>query len=179
MERTEDRIHTRHILLRPKISVQEKQDAIGRLDSIVRLIRLDSLKFDVAAMRYSEDEDTRMNGGQTVNRFKGGTRWGMDEFQPAEYNIINSLKIGEISDPYESIDSKGKLTYKVIWLKNRTNPHVGNLKEDYNLFKDRALQKKQHEIINKWVEEKIKTTYIKISDKFKTCPYSLQGWLKS
>jgi len=179
LERTEDRIHTRHILLRPKISVQEKQDAIGRLDSIVRLIRLDSLKFDVAAMRYSEDEDTRVNGGQTVNRFKGGTRWGMDEFQPAEYNIINSLKIGEISDPYESIDGKGKLTYKVIWLKNRTNPHVGNLKEDYNLFKDRALQKKQHEIINQWVEEKIKTTYIKISEKFKTCPYSLQGWLKS
>jgi len=179
LERTEDRIHTRHILLRPKISVQEKQDAIGRLDSIIRLIRLDSLKFDVAAMRYSEDEDTRVNGGQTVNRFKGGTRWGMDEFQPAEYNIINSLKIGEISDPYESIDGKGKLTYKVIWLKNRTNPHVGNLKEDYNLFKDRALQKKQHEIINQWVEEKIKTTYIKISDKFKTCPYSLQGWLKS
>ncbi len=179
LERTDDRIHTRHILLRPKISAQEKQDAIGRLDSIVRLIRLDSLKFDVAAIRYSEDEDTRVNGGQTVNRFKGGTRWGMDEFQPAEYNIINSLKIGEISDPYESIDSKGKLTYKVIWLKNRTNPHVGNLKEDYNLFKDRTLQKKQHEIINKWVEEKIKTTYIKISDKFKTCPYSVQGWLKS
>ncbi len=144
-----------------------KQDAITRLDSIVRLVRLDSLKFDLAAMKYSEDEDTRVNGGQTVNRYKGGTRWGMDEFQPAEYNIINNLKIGEISDPYESIDSKGKPAYKVIWLKNRTNPHVGNLKEDYNLFKAKTLQNKQNETVNKWVEDKIKATYIRISDKFR------------
>lgn len=179
LERTEDRIHTRHILLRPKISIQEKQDAITRLDSIVRLVRLDSLKFDLAAMRYSEDEDTRVNGGQTVNRYKGGTRWGMDEFQPEEYNIINKLKIGEISDPYESTDSKGKPAFKVIWLKNRTNPHVGNLKEDYNLFKAKTLQNKEKETVNKWVEDKIKSTYIRISDKFKTCPYSLQGWLKT
>lgn len=179
LERTEDRIHTRHILLRPKMSIQERQDAIVRLDSIVRLVRLDSLKFDLAAMKYSEDEDTRVNGGQTVNRYKGGTRWGMDEFQPAEYNIINNLKIGEISDPYESIDSKGKPAYKVIWLKSRTNPHVGNLKEDYNLFKAKTLQKKQNETVNKWVEDKIKATYIRISEKFRTCPYSLQGWFKS
>jgi peptidyl-prolyl cis-trans isomerase SurA len=161
------------------VSVQEKQDAIARLDSIVRLVRLDSLKFDIAAMRYSQDEDTRLNGGQAVNHAKGGTRWGMDEFQPAEYAIINKMKVGEISDPYESIDSKGKQTYKVIWLKNRTNPHVGDLKNDYNLFKARALQIKQKEIINNWVEDKIKTTYIKLSSKYKNCPFLIHGWQKT
>jgi peptidyl-prolyl cis-trans isomerase SurA len=179
LERTEDRVHTRHILLRPKVSQQEKQDAVNRLDSIVRLVRLDSLKFDIAAMRYSQDEDTRVNGGQAVNRMKGGTHWGMDEFQPSEYDIINKMKIGEISDPYEALDSKGKLTYKVIWLKNRTNPHVGDLKSDYNLFKARALQVKQKEIVNNWVEDKIKTTYIKLSDKYKSCPFNIHGWQKS
>ena len=75
--------------------------------------------------------------------FRGGIRWGMDEFEPTEYNIINNLKVGEISDPYESMDNKGKTAYKVIWLKNRTNPHVGDLKDDYNLFKAKALQIKQ------------------------------------
>jgi peptidyl-prolyl cis-trans isomerase SurA len=179
LERTEDRVHTRHILLRPKVSVQEKQDAIARLDSIVRLVRLDSLKFDIAAMRYSQDEDTRLNGGQAVNHGKGGTRWGMDEFQPAEYNIISKMKVGEISDPYESIDSKGKQTYKIIWLKNRTNPHVGDLRNDFNLFKDRALLVKQQEIINNWVEDKIKSTYIKLSDKYKNCPFLIHGWQKT
>jgi peptidyl-prolyl cis-trans isomerase SurA len=103
----------------------------------------------------------------------------MDEFRPNELSIINGLKVGEISEPYESMDSKGKTAYKVIWLKKRTNPHVGNLKDDYSLFKVRASQAKQNVIVNEWVEEKIKTTYIKISDKYKSCPFKLQGWLKN
>jgi peptidyl-prolyl cis-trans isomerase SurA len=179
LERTEDRVHTRHILLRPKVSYTEKQQVISRLDSVVRLVRLDSIKFDVAAMRFSEDQDTRLNGGQVVNPFKGGTYWGMDEFQPSELDVIKKLKIGEISEPYESTDSKGKQAYKVIWLRNRTNPHVGNLKDDYNLFKAKASQKKQNEIVNEWVEDKIKTTYIRISDKYKNCPFMMPGWRKT
>ncbi len=179
LDRTEDRVHTRHILLRPTIAPDERRHIIARLDSVIRLVRLDSMKFDVAAMRWSEDEDTRINGGQTVNPYKGGTFWGMDEFRPNELSIINSLKVGEISEPYESMDSKGKTAYKVIWLKKRTNPHVGNLKDDYNLFKARAAQSKQNEIVDEWVEEKIKTTYIKISDKYGSCPFSLHGWLKN
>jgi peptidyl-prolyl cis-trans isomerase SurA len=179
LDRTEDRVHTRHILLRPTIAPDERRHIIARLDSVIRLVRLDSMKFDVAAIRWSEDEDTRINGGQTVNPYKGGTFWGMDEFRPNELSIINSLKVGEISEPYESMDSKGKTAYKVIWLKKRTNPHVGNLKDDYNLFKARAAQSKQNEIVDEWVEEKIKTTYIKISDKYGSCPFSLNGWLKN
>ena len=179
LDRTEDRVHTRHILLRPTIAPDERRHIIARLDSVIRLVRLDSMKFDVAAMRWSEDEDTRINGGQTVNPYKGGTFWGMDEFRPNELSIINSLKVGEISEPYESMDSKGKTAYKVIWLKKRTNPHVGNLKDDYNLFKAMAAKSKQNEIVDEWVEEKIKTTYIKISDKYRSCPFSLDGWLKN
>jgi peptidyl-prolyl cis-trans isomerase SurA len=179
LDRTEDRVHTRHILLRPTISPDEKQHIIARLDSVIRLVRLDSVKFDIAAERWSEDKDTRLNGGQSVNPYKGGTLWGMDEFRPNELSIINSLKVGEISDPYESMDSKGKTAYKVIWLKKRTNPHVGNLKDDYNLFKAKAAQSKQNETVNEWVEEKIKTTYIRISDKYRSCPFTLKGWLKN
>jgi peptidyl-prolyl cis-trans isomerase SurA len=178
LDRTEDRVHTRHILLRAKISPEEKNQAVGKLDSIVRLVRLDSMKFERAAILYSQDEDTRLNGGQAVNFYRGGTRWQMDEFEPAEYNIVNNLKIGEISDPYQSTDSKGRLVYKVIWLKNRTNPHVGNLKDDYNLFKTKAMQIKQNEMVNEWSEDKIKATYIRISDKYGRCPFALKGWLK-
>ena len=121
-------------------------------------------------MRFSQDEDTRLNGGQAVNPFRGGIRWEMDEFEPREYEIINNLKIGEISDPYESIDNQGRPVFKVIWLKNRTNPHVGNLKEDYNLFKERTMQIKENDKVNEWVEDKIKTTYIRISEKYDKCP---------
>jgi len=178
LDKSEDRIHTRHVLIKPKVDLVEKSLAISRLDSIVRLIRLDSIKFDKAAMTHSQDQDTKVNGGQAVNPFRGGIRWEMDEFEPKEYDVIKELKVGEISDPYESIDNKGKVVYKVIWLKNRTNPHVGNLKEDYNLFKYKALQIKENEKVNEWVEDKIKTTYIRISNNYSRCSFTLQSWLK-
>jgi peptidyl-prolyl cis-trans isomerase SurA len=177
LDKTEDRIHTRHILIKPKISFTERQAAIERLDSIIRLVRQDSITFERAAKNYSQDEDTRINGGQAVNP-RGGIRWSLDEFQPTEYNIVNNLKVGEISDPYESIDGKGKTVYKVIWLKNKTNPHVGNIKDDYNLFKSRALQIKEEEKVNDWVLDKAKTTYIRLSDSFSKCPFSLNCWTK-
>ena len=177
LDKTDDRIHTRHILIKPKIEYAERQAAIARLDSIVRLVRLDSIGFELAARRYSHDEDTRVNGGRAVNP-RGGARWALDEFEPREYDIINRLKVGEISDPYEAIDNKGKVVFKVIWLKNRTNPHVGNLKEDYNLFKSRALEIKEKERVNEWVEEKARTTYIRLSETYARCPFSLKGWTK-
>jgi peptidyl-prolyl cis-trans isomerase SurA len=178
LDKTDDRIHSRHILIKPKVEAEEKRLAISRLDSIVRLIRLDSLDFKFAARKYSQDEDTKVNGGQAVNPYRGGIRWEMDEFEPKEYNIINELKVGELSDPYESVDNKGRIVFKVIWLKNRTNPHIGNLKEDYNLFKIRALTVKENEKVNEWVEDKIKTTYIRISNSYSQCSFSTQGWLK-
>ena len=178
LDRTEDRIYTRHILLRPNILPEEKKQITARLDSIVRMVRLDSLKFEDAAIRYSQDEDSRLNGGQAVNPYKGSTRWEMDEFNPAEYSIINNLKVGEISDPYETIDKKGKVASKVIWLKSRTNPHVGNMKNDYNIFKTKASQIKQNEIVNQWVEDKIKTTYIRIENSYGSCSFTIKGWLR-
>lgn len=178
LDKTEDRIHTRHIFMKPKISPEEKSFTIGRLDSIVRIVRLDSMKFEMAALRFSQDKDTRLSGGQSVNPIRGGIRWQMDEFEPREYEIINKLKIGEISDPYESVDNQGRPVFKVIWLKNRTNPHVGNLKEDYNLFKERAMYIKENEKVNEWVADKIKITYIRISDKYEKCAFRISGWYK-
>jgi peptidyl-prolyl cis-trans isomerase SurA len=178
LDKTEDRIHTRHIVLKPRISLDEKNVTIGRLDSIIRLVRLDSMKFETAALRFSQDKDTRLSGGQAVNPFRGGIRWQMDEFEPREYEIINDLKVGEISDPYESIDNQGRPVFKVIWLKNRTNPHVGNLKEDYYLFKEKAMSIKENEKVNEWVADKIKVTYIRISDKYEKCSFKISGWFK-
>jgi peptidyl-prolyl cis-trans isomerase SurA len=178
LDKTEDRIHTRHILIKPKIDFSDKQAATQKLDSIVDLVKQDSLTFEQAAKMYSQDEDTRINGGQAVNPRGGGIRWSLDEFKPQEYSIVNALKVGEMSAPYESIDTKGKTVFKVIYLKNRTNPHVGNLKDDYNLFKSQALQIKENEKVNDWVLDKAKTTYIRITDNFRDCPFNLKCWTK-
>jgi peptidyl-prolyl cis-trans isomerase SurA len=178
MDRTEDRVETRHILMKPKLTAEEKQLAYARIDSILTLVKADSLSFEQAAMVFSEDKDTRLNGGQVVNP-KGGSRWKVDELIPRDYSMLRTMEVGEISQPYESIDTKGKPVIKVMLLKQRTNPHVANTQDDFNVLKEMAGTKKQTEIVNKWVEEKIQNTFIRIEPEYRNCNFTVKGWLKS
>ncbi len=178
IERTEDRVQTRHILMKPKIEIEAKEKAISKLDSIVTLIRLDSIKFDKAAMYFSQDEDTRMNGGQLVNDMTGNAKFALDDFETRDYLEIKKLDLGEISDPYESTDKHGNIVFKVVLLKSRTNPHVANLKEDYSLLKQMTMINKQSDIIDSWIKDKIETTYIKIDNTYKYCDFRVKEWLR-
>jgi peptidyl-prolyl cis-trans isomerase SurA len=89
------------------------------------------------------------------------------------------LNVGELSAPYETVDTKGKPVVKVLMLKKRTNPHVANPEDDFNKLKEMAAQKKQTDIVNKWVEEKIQTTFIRIDPEYRNCKFTVKGWLKS
>ena len=177
MDRTEDRIHTRHILMKPKISSEEKEKAINMIDSIVTLIRIDTLTFERAAVYFSMDEDTKMNGGVRVNPYTGNRRFQLDQFDTKEHYIIRNLKTGEISEPFESIDDKGQLIYKVVRLNSKTEPHKANIKQDYELLKNMTMQAKQNEVIDAWVQDKISSTYIRINEPYNSCSFRLEGWL--
>jgi peptidyl-prolyl cis-trans isomerase SurA len=177
MERTEDRIHTRHILMKPKISVEEKEKALNMIDSIVTLVRIDTFTFEKAAMYFSQDENTRMNGGVRLNPYTGNRRFLLDQFDTKEHYIIRNLKVGEISEPFESTDEKGKLIYKVVRLNSKSEPHKANIKQDYELLKNLTTEAKQSEIIDDWVQDKISSTYIRINEPYNTCSFRLKGWL--
>jgi peptidyl-prolyl cis-trans isomerase SurA len=178
MDRTEDRVQTRHILMKPKLTAEGKKEAFTRIDSILFLIKSDSLTFEQAAITYSEDKDTKLNGGQVVNP-KGGAQWKTDELNSKDYSIIKNMKVGELSESFESTDAKGKPVVKILLLKKRTNPHVANPEDDFNKLKEMAAQKMQVEIVNKWVEEKIQTTFIRIDPLYRNCKFTVNGWLKS
>lgn len=178
LEKTEDRIHTRHILMKPDISIEAKEKAKKRLDSLSRLIRLDSLSFDLAAKMYSEDEDTRLNGGVLVNPLTNDTKFELDQFETRDYLVIKNLEVGELSKPYESMDKNGKVVLKVIRIRHRTKPHTANLKDDFNLLKQMTIMNKRQDIINDWVAEKVKTTYIRIDKKYHNCEFRQKIWLK-
>jgi peptidyl-prolyl cis-trans isomerase SurA len=178
IDRTEDRVHTRHILIKPRISIAAKEQAMNKLDSIIRLIRLDSMTFKEAALRFSEDEDTRMNGGQVINEITGNTKFALDHFSTRDYMIIKDLDVGEISDTYESEDKHGKIIFKAVILRSRSNPHVANLKDDYDMLKQMTMFNKQNEIIDSWIKEKIETTYIRLENNYRNCNFRINGWLK-
>ncbi len=178
IERNGDRVHTRHILMKPEISDSSKINTKEKLDSIIQQIRLDSISFAHAAMRYSQDEETRMNGGQLVNPKTGDTQFELDQFNTQDMYVIKDLKVGEISKPYESTDDKGKTVFKVVQLKSRIDPHRANLKEDYSMLKQLTEQHKHSEVVDNWITEKLKTTYVKIDDRYKNCNFHNKGWLK-
>jgi len=179
MDRTDERIRTRRILMRPKISVEAKQNAQERLDSIITLIRIDTLTFEEAATRFSQDENTRFNGGVRVNPMTGNTKFKLNQFETSEHYIIRNLKVGEMSEIYESKDEKGKLIFKVIKLKSKTEPHKANIKQDFELLKQMTRSVKENEIVNAWIEEKLEGTYLRISEPYKDCSFRIKGWVKN
>lgn len=169
IERRGDRANTRHILMRPKADANAKQKAIAKLDSIAKDIRSDSLLFSIAAKRFSEDERTNMNGGLIVNPQTQAATFELDQLPTKDYYMIRNMEVGDITDPYESVDHNQKICYKILELKNRTEPHRANLKQDYLLLQNLALQAKNMEVMNQWFLEMKEKTYIRVDKSFRNC----------
>ncbi len=178
IEKRGSQVNVRHILMIPKVSADAKYKAKQKLDSIARLIRLDSLTFGEAAMRFSEDEDTRKNEGLMVNPYTGTSKFEIKQIDPATNYALRKLKVGEISSPFETKNSKGKTVFKIIYKKAENKAHTINLKEDYQQIQDMALANKKQKVIKEWVEKKQKQIYIKVSPSFKNCKFDFPGWVK-
>lgn len=174
IDRKGDRVNTRHILMKPKADANAKQKAIAKLDSLKQLIESDTISFDMAAKRNSEDENTSINGGLIVNLQTNAATFELDELTTKDYYIVRNMEVGDVCDPYETEDTNGKSCYKILMLKSRTEPHRATLKEDYLLLQSEALQKKKIEVMKAWYEDKKASTYIRIDNSFKYCQESEQ-----
>ena len=178
IERREDRVNTRHILMKPKIDPASIRATTRKLDSIANLVRTDSVEFDLAARIFSEDNNTAVNGGIMVNPATNSTSFSMDELQPADFIALRDLKVGEITEAFKSEDEKGKEVYKIVRLRNRTSPHRANLKDDYMVLQEMALGMKKQKVFQQWIDEKIGETYIRVDNSFAGCQFSRNGWVK-
>jgi len=176
IERKGDYINVRHILLVPKVSPLDLSKARHELDSIAKLIRNDSITFDDAVTKFSEGEN-KNNGGYLINQYTGGTSFEAEQLDPSVSFVVDKLKVGEISNPVPMKTDKQKDAYRILYLKSKTEPHRANLKDDYPKIQQWALQQKQKKYVDNWVNEKTKTTYIRISDDFKKCKFHYP-WLK-
>lgn len=178
IDRRNDQVNVRHILMKPKISINAKRQAKKFLDSLLQVIRADSISFGFAALRYSNDPESRLNGGIIINPRTGDTKFEMDQLDKQIYYVVKDLEIDEISEPFEAIDAKGNIIYKIVTAHSRSKPHRANLKEDYKLLQELTKQSKQQKFFSEWIDEKQKNTYIRIVDEYQTCKFSNKGWLK-
>lgn len=171
IERRGEMINVRHILLIPKVSYAELQKAQAQLDSIKTLIDANKISFEAAVEKYSDDDESKSNGGLMVNPQNGTSTFEAEEIEPALFFVIDKLNIGQVSSSTKLATRDGKQSYKIVRLKNRTNPHVANLKEDYQRISGIALQLKQNNTINDWIVKKRKNVYVKIDDEFSQCKF--------
>jgi peptidyl-prolyl cis-trans isomerase SurA len=177
IDRKGERINIRHILMKPKVPAQAKLEAKHRLDSIAAAIRKGDLKFTDAAKRFSEDPKSNKNGGIVINPYTGTSKFIANQIDPATNYAVKKLKIGEISDPFENQDYKGKTEMKIIVVNTKTEPHIASLITDYQRIANMALEHKKENVVSDWIVEKQKTTYIKIDDSYKRCEFRYKGWL--
>jgi peptidyl-prolyl cis-trans isomerase SurA len=168
IERKGEYVNARHILIIPKVSPLDLQAASDKLDSVAELIHKDSMTFEKAVIRYSDDPG-KVNGGLLWNDNSRNTRWPADQLDPKVFFTIDKLKVGETSNPVPFATEDGTQAYRLLYLKLRTEPHRANLKDDYNSIQEWALNKKKQEAISKWVSEKSKTAFIQLNDRFRDC----------
>jgi peptidyl-prolyl cis-trans isomerase SurA len=179
IERREDRVNTRHILMKPKVDPMAVTNTTRKLDSIADLIRKDTVTFELAARIWSQDKNTAVNGGIMINPLDNTTMFGLDDLQPAEFVALRDRNVGEITDPFKTEDENGKDVYKIMLLLNRTKPHRANLKDDYMVLKQMALENKKNDAFLIWLDEKIEETYIRIDNSFAGCSFRKEGWVKN
>jgi peptidyl-prolyl cis-trans isomerase SurA len=179
LEKKGDMFNARHILLKPEYTSEDRQKGFHVLDSLRTELNNDAVTFELAARFYSEDPATRTNGGQMADPASGSSYFEIDQLKPQDYAAIKNLKVGEISEPVESLDNEGRdgnLVYKIIKVDKIIPAHPATFTDDYNLMLMHARDKLQQEAINSFIEEKIKTTYIIIDPLFKDCDFERAGW---
>jgi peptidyl-prolyl cis-trans isomerase SurA len=183
IEKKGDMFNARHILLKPQYTVEDRDKAFARLDSLKNAIQNEEIPFELAARFYSEDLPTRTNGGQMADPSTGSSYFEIDQLKPADYAAIKDLEPGQISEPVESQDNEGylqgrqgNLIYKIIRVDKILPAHTATFENDYNQILETVQMIKQKEAVDAFLDKKVKSTYIVIDPLFAECDFSREAW---
>ncbi len=181
IEKRGDRINTRHILLRPKVAEKDLADALVRLDSIrADIVDKKLLSFEDAVRLVSQDKDTRMSKGVMVNSNSGNTRFEMSDLPQEVAKHVANLAEGEISQPFVMRDPKrDRELVAMVRLTKRIDAHQANLADDFQIIKHMYESAQEQEIVDKWLDSKIRETYVRIEEGWRGCDFRLDGWLRT
>jgi peptidyl-prolyl cis-trans isomerase SurA len=170
IERNGDYINVRHILIQPKVSPDNLEKAKMTLDSVHDLIVNKTMTFEEAALKFSDDPG-KVNGGLIINSQTNNTWFQADQLDPGLFFVIDNLEVLNVSQAVKFVTEGGKEAYRILYLKNRTEPHRLNMKDDYNTIQSMALDDKRNQVIQDWVREKINDSYVKINERYKNCVF--------
>ena len=185
--------HFRHIILKPSYTAEELSESLTTLDSLVRLIRVDSLTFEQAALEHSDDKTSKMNGGIVSNQaileryqaFDANlmvTKFLREDFAQFnaldDYNRLVMMKVGDVSDSFLTTDVMQDQLAKVVKLVKVIPTHTASLTEDYLRLEELALYAKKERIFNEWLSEKIQGMYVYIDPEYRDGEFENKNWVK-
>jgi len=170
IERQKDFVNVRHILLRPKISIEQKQLAVNYLDSLYTLIKDSTYTFDEAVKKFS-DSPNRISGGFLINPKSGNNIFQAEDLDPKVFYVIDKMKVGEVSKPVTYTTKDGTDAFRLLHLVKKSTPHRANIEQDYDKIYTIALNKKHQQVLDDWVIEHARTAYIRIVDNYSDCEY--------
>ena len=183
IEKRGDKVNARHILLKPEIKAEEVERCISRLDSIATDIREKKFSFEDAARQLSDDKDTRNNHGLMVQmnpmQREIQARFEMKDLPQEVAKVADTLKVGQVSNAFTMIDPKtGQEVCAIVKLRSRIESHPANPTEDFQTLRNVYLNRRRQEVIQKWIVDKIKSTYTRISPEWRNHKFEYSGWIK-
>lgn len=167
----------RHILLMPEVTNASLEKAKEKAALIRKRIVDGELSFEEAALEFSDDENTKNDGGKLINPETQDYSFELTKMDPTLYTQVSNLGENEVSVVTVDEDRRGQKSFKIYKVTDRLDEHEADYSKDYLKIKDLALKEKQIEAIAKWQNEKISDTYIKITGDYKDCEFS-SNWLK-
>ena len=188
-----DKVNVRHILLKPEISDEAIQKSYNRLDSVANDVRAgtvpealkpyfkgEKFSFEDAVAIYSDDKDTRNNNGLMVNVTQEGrtSRFKMADLPQEVAKVVDGLQVGEVSKPFEMRNERGKTVCAIVKLKSRTEGHKATITEDFQILKNLVLDKRREDKLHEWVVNRIKSTYVRINERYRDCQFEYEGWVR-
>ena len=193
-----DKIKVRHILRKPVVSDVAIEKALSRLDTVATALRQgeipemlkafvpaekrsEKFTFEDAVSVFSDDKDTRNNNGLMFNTTQEGqrtSRFKLADLPPEVAKMVDTMQAGEVSQPFQMINERGKTVCAIVKLKNRTEGHKATITEDFQVMKNVVLAKRREQVLHDWVVNRIKSTYVRINDRYRNCNFEYEGWVR-
>lgn len=179
IERRDDRINCRHILLRPKVTAEVKVAALQQLDTLAGDIRMGKIPFETAAQMFSSDKNTKMNGGVLMNPNDGSSKFEYQDLPAEIAKKVHDMKEGEISEPFMMFSEElNHEVFAIVRVKGKTANHKANIQDDYQVLKTMCENEQKQKVIEEWLINKIKETYVFITPEWRDCEYHYKEWIR-
>lgn len=144
----DDRLHLRHLLVEVPPSSADTALAYQLADSLLNVIR-NGGNFEEIAKAFSTDDDTRAQGGELG--------WFASERLPVEFTdaVAGWNSPGECRGPIAT-----QYGLHLLKLLDYQSQRKYSLEEDFDRLKELARQDKTGRLVDEWIEDFKKETYI-------------------